>query len=198
MRITIALAWRLSQRDGLRLQCVAWSRSKAHHEGSTAARRAAKRGILKNGVHRTGEELATSRRAGSYMRNNPTHSSISSLVIRGAVGTFLTSAPVTLGFSQFQGISRTSSVVRTIYPQRVGITCVYVRAAYLQPGHAPKAAGGEERYHLGMDGAEARASRRPPEGCPTCVQSVKDEYARRVTEVRCVRSRLTSNSWCNG
>jgi hypothetical protein len=73
-----------------------------------------------------------------------------------------------------------------------------VRVAYLQPGHAPKAAGGGERYHLGMDGAEAPASRRSQRGCPTRVQSVKDEYARRVTEVRCAHSRLTSNSRCNG
>jgi hypothetical protein len=50
-----------------------------------------------------------------------------------------------------------------------------VRAAYLQPGHVPKAAGGGERYHLGMDGAEAPASRRSPKGCLARVQSVKDD-----------------------
>ena len=98
----------------------------------------------------------------------------------------------------FQGISLTSPTVQAISPTRAGILCVNVRAAYLQPGHALEVAGGGERCHLGMDRAEAPASRRSPTGCPTRVQSVKDEYARRVTEVRCVHSRLTSNSRCNG
>jgi hypothetical protein len=98
----------------------------------------------------------------------------------------------------FQGISLTSPTVNGISPTRAGILCVYVRAAYLQPGHALEAAGGGECYDLGMDHAEAPASRRSPKGCPKRVQSVKDEYARRITEVRCVYSRLTSNSRCNG
>ena len=79
----------------------------------------------------------------------------------------------------FQGISLTSSIVHAIYPQRAGLTCVKVRAAYLQPGHAPKAAGGGERYHLGMDDAQNPVSRRSPNWDVLHVsKSVKDEYAR--------------------
>jgi hypothetical protein len=67
----------------------------------------------------------------------------------------------------FQGISLTSPTVQANSPTRAGILCVYVRAAYLQPGHAPKAADGGERYHWGMGGAEAPASRQSPKGGPT-------------------------------